>query len=146
MRVCLTFLLLCGCSVFKDGTASGRVESKGELGAWTLEQGKCFSGQRENYFGAIAYGPDGSGIAIKLVKDSVKGWQAVVNQPETCKGAASACKAVVLPASACKTLDVTLETTNTTVNDVKVIEGKATFDCESGNDSLKGSLVFDHCH
>lgn len=141
-------VMLAGCSVFKDGTVAGRVESKGSMGNWVLESGACFSGQRESFFGAVAQGPEGSGIAIKLVKDGVKGWTAVVNQPDTCKTGAekSKCMATVLAADQCKTLDVELANTNTTVNNIRVIEGKLDIDCSSGNDSIKGSLTLTHCH
>jgi hypothetical protein len=148
MRFAYCLLALAACNVFKDGTVSGRVESKGDAGTWVLEKGACYSGQRESYFGAIAHGPEGSGVAIKFVKDSLKGWTAVINKADTCKAGVekSECKAIVLSANECKTLDVDLATTNTTVNDVRVVEGKATIDCASDTGSIKGELIFTHCH
>lgn len=141
-------LLLVACNPFREGTVTGRVESKGEAGNWVLTQGSCFSGQREQYHGMIAYGPDGSGISIKLVKDAVRGWSAVVNQADTCKSEVEkgGCRAVVLAANNCTTLDVDHTPTGTTINNVRAIDGKLRIDCASGTNSIKGELVFDRCH
>lgn len=145
---CVVAVAATGCSMFRDGSVSGRVESKGEAGDWVLAKGACYSGQREQYFGAIALGPEGSGIAIKLVKDGVKGWTAVINQAETCKAGAekAACRAIVLDATKCRRLEVDLATTNTTVNDIRVIAGKLAIDCAAGDSSIQGELTFDYCH
>jgi len=143
---------LAGCNtikeMFKDGTITGKIESKGELGNWVLDKGLCFSGQRENYFGAIAVGPDKSGVAIKLVKDPVKGWSAIVNEAPSCAGAAekAACKARVFTPETCKKLEADVTTTNTTVNDVKVVNGRIAIDCEAGTSSVRGELTLTYCH
>lgn len=143
MRLVLLVLVMTACNVFRDGTVAGRLESKGEAGTWVLATGKCSSGEREHYFGAIAYGPEGSGVAVKLVKDAVRGWNAIVNIADSCKGAeAGGCRAVVLAEDSCKKLEVDLHTTNTTVNEVRVVEGKASIDCNG----LQGELTFDYCH
>lgn len=39
-----------------------------------------------------------------------------------------------------------IEDQNSTVNDVKNVEGKATLDCTSGELVIKGSLTFSNCH
>lgn len=145
-------LALAGCDsfkeIFKDGTITGKVESKGELGDWVLDKGLCYSGERENYFGAIAYGPKDSGVAIKMVKDPVKGWSVSVNKADTCANAAekSACKAHVFTGEGCKKLEADVTTTNTTINNVKVVNGKLTIDCEAGASSIKGDLTLTYCH
>jgi hypothetical protein len=140
--------VLASCSAFRDGEATGHIESTGETGTWVLDKGLCRSGEREHYSGAIAVGPEGSGIAVKLVKDPIKGWNAVINIADSCKAKAEkgGCQAVVLTSSDCKTLDVELGPTNTTVNDVRVVEGKLTIDCKSGTSTIKGQLTFDYCH
>jgi hypothetical protein len=155
MRMLACLVAMAGCSgMFRDGSATGHVESKGETGAWTLDTGKCYSGQREQYFGAIAYGPENSGIAIKLVKDSIKGWTAIVNMSDTCKATAEktdkGCRAIILGSDNCKTLDIDIRTTNTTVNDIKVVEGTATLDCAKDADdehyAVKSKITLDYCH
>jgi hypothetical protein len=153
MRRTATIILLVtcnvGCNAFRDGTASGWVEAKGTAGAWVFEKGKCFSGQREQYFGLIALGPEGSGQAIKLVKDGIRGWSAVINRPETCKGGGAEkpdCRAVMLTAESCTTLDVDVRNTSMTVNDIRVVEGSLTIDCSNETGSIRGKLTFDHCH
>lgn len=147
-KLALVALVLAACNPFKEGSVAGRIESKGTaMGSWVLDKGSCFSGQREQYFGAIAHGPEGSGVAIKLVKDSIKGWSAVVNVPDTCKQAAADCKAIVLTAADCTKLDVEISPTNTTVNDIKVVEGRLVADCADTNgNSLKGELTLSYCH
>ena len=147
-----------GCNAIKEimrnGTATGRMESKGELGDWVFDKGLCFSGEKEKYYGAVAVGPQDSGIAIKLVKDPVKGWQVLVNNAPTCARRAdakdvvekSACKATVLTAESCKKLEADVVTTNLTVNGIKVVTGKVTLDCEAGTSSIRGELTLDHCH
>jgi hypothetical protein len=141
-------LLLVACNPFREGTVTGKIEATGEVGTWTLTQGACFSGQREQYHGMIAYGPDGSGISIKLAKDPVRDWSAIVNQADTCKSEVEkgGCRAIVLQSNHCTTLDVDHKTTSTTINDVRVIDGKLRIDCSNGTSSIKGELVFDRCH
>ena len=143
-----------GCNALKeimrDGTVTGRIESKGELGDWVFDKGLCFSGEKEKYYGAVAVGPQDSGIAIKLVKDPVKGWQVLVNNAPTCakESAAekSACKATLLTAETCKKVEADVVTTNLTVNGIKVVTGKVTLDCEAGTSSIRGELTLEHCH
>jgi hypothetical protein len=146
MKLALVMVMLAACNPFKEGSISGKVESKGLLGDWVLDSGKCHSGQRENYFGAIAWGPEGSGIAIKLVKDPTKGWIAMVNDAKTCKTGGSDCKALHFTAESCAKLKVAIEPTNTTINDIKVVEGFVELDCVEGANSLKGRLDLTYCH
>ncbi|MEJ7603024.1 MAG: hypothetical protein WKG01_34375 [Kofleriaceae bacterium] len=147
--VCAVF----GCNtikeMFKPGTVSGRMESKGELGDWVMDKGLCYSGENEKYFGALAVGPDESGIAIKLVKDPTKGWQVMVNNATTCAGSGaekSKCSSVVLNPEHCKKLEADVVTTNMTINNVKVVNGKVTLDCAVGTSTIRGELTLDHCH
>jgi hypothetical protein len=139
---------LAACNPFRSGEATGHVESTGETGAWVLDKGTCFSGQREQYFGAVALGADGTGIGIKLVKDSVTGWTAVVNMADDCKQAVEhgSCRAVIFTPASCTTLDVDLANNNTTINDIREIEGKLVLDCKTEKASVKGQLIFDRCH
>jgi hypothetical protein len=148
MRLAALLVTVAACNPFREGAVTGRLESKGEAGNWVLEQGTCYSGQREQYHGVIGIGPDGTGIAVKLVKDGVRGWTAVINRADTCKTSAekSTCNAVVLTPTDCTTLDVDLANSNTTINDIRVIDGKLRIDCATGANSIKGELTFDRCH
>lgn len=153
MRLAL-ILLLCACNPFKEGAVSGHIEGKGEVGTWTLESGACYSGQREQYFGVIGYGPDGTGVAVKLVKDGVRGWTAIVNHADSCKSAAASggngekggCRATIFAPNDCTTLDVELTNTNTTVNDIRAVDAKLRIDCSDDKSTVKGTLTFDRCH
>jgi hypothetical protein len=139
---------LAACNPFRSGSLEGKIESKGTAGTWTLTSGKCISGQREAYFGALALGPDDSGVAIKAVKDPTKGWSLIVNIAETCKAGPekSDCRAIVLTKDNCSKFDVEISNTNTTVNDVKVVEGTFDIDCVDGESYVKGKLKLDYCH
>ena len=144
----VSLLVLVACNPFREGAVSGRLEGKGTIGSWTFEQGTCYSGQREQYFGVIGYGPDGSGIAVKLVKDGVRGWTAVVNQAENCKAEVEkgGCHATVFAPNDCTTLDVDIHDTNTTINDIRAVDGTAKVDCSNDGGAIKGTLTFDRCH
>jgi hypothetical protein len=147
LRLAALLVTIAACNPFREGTVNGALESKGEAGTWVLQQGTCYSGQREQYHGVIGIGPDGSGIAVKLVKDGVRGWTAIINQADQCKTSAEkGCKAIVLSATNCTKLDVDLAQTNTTINDIRVVDAKLTMDCTSGGSSIKGHLAFDRCH
>lgn len=146
MRIAWVVLGLAACNPFKDGTVAGHVESKGAMGAWSLDTGSCQSGEHEGYFGAVAFGPEGSGVAIKVVKDAVRGWTAVINRADTCKGDKTACKAISIGEKECTKLAIDIRTTNTTINKIKVVEGTVELECASGDDSIKGRLTLDYCH
>jgi hypothetical protein len=45
---------------------------------------------------------------------------------------------------ACGSLEI--EDQNSTVNDVKNVEGKATLDCAADGVAVKGSVTFENCH
>jgi len=141
-------LALIACNPFREGSVSGRVDGKGGVGTWTFEQGTCYSGQREQYFGVIGYGPDGSGVAIKLVKDGVRGWTAIVNQADNCKAEVEngGCRATVFAPNDCTMLDVDIRDTSTTINDIRAVDGTAKIDCSNEGGAIKGTLAFDRCH
>jgi hypothetical protein len=122
------------------------MEASGKLGTWTLDGGTCFSGQREQYFGAVAHGPDKSGIAVKVVKDPLKGWRAMVNEAPTCADDKPDCKAMIMTAAECTTFDIDIENTHTTINNIIEVDGHANLDCKTTDYELHGKLVFDGCH
>lgn len=138
---------LSSCKAFRTGTVEGKLEATGGE-TWTLTKGECYSGQRENYFGVIGFGAKESGIAVKIAKDPIKGWAAIVNIPETCASQVESggCKARVLTADGCDVLQAAVSRTNTTVNDIRVLEGSLQLDCKVDDVHLKGKLTFDNCH
>jgi hypothetical protein len=149
MKLALGMLLLVACNPFKSGSIEGQLESKGAAGNWVLSSGSCNSGQREAYFGAIAFGAEGTGVAVKLVKDPTKGWSVIVNKADTCKAGPEKadCRAIVLTADNCTKFDVDVTNTNTTINDIKVVDGKLELDCSDGPDNtIKGKLTLNYCH
>ncbi|MCX5747400.1 MAG: hypothetical protein NT062_33465 [Proteobacteria bacterium] len=135
-----------GCSAFNDGALAGRLESTGAAGTWVLDKGTCFSGEREQYFGLVAHAAGDTGAAVKIVKDQIRGWTAVVNVAATCKQGATDCKAIVLAADTCTTFRADATTTSTTVNDVRVVDGMLELDCAVEDGAIKGRLTFTYCH
>ena len=55
LRFSPILLLLAACNPFREGTMNGKVEAKGDIGNWVVEQGTCYSGQREQYFGGALW-------------------------------------------------------------------------------------------
>lgn len=140
---------LAGCRACKTGEVGGRLVSTGAAGNWVLESGHCYSGQREHYFGAAVFGPEGSGIAVNLVKDQVRGWTVTVNVADTCKAGPEKpkCSAIALTQDQCAVFEVEVHNTNMTINDVTCVDGSVTLDCKVGEGGvIKGSLNLDNCH
>jgi len=132
------------------GAARGRVESTGETGAWTLTEGRCYSGQPDSYFGVITYGPKDSGISIKVLRDNVRGWMVFVDEADKCRPGMpdDQCVANYYSAKDCKTLQVSLHRNHTTVNGVRELDGSLSMDCANpdGKAHVFGQLTFDGCH
>ncbi len=148
MRLVVIVLGLAACNPFRNGELKGRVEGTGDVGTWVLEQGTCYSGQREQFHGVMGLGPEGTGIGVKLVKDGVRGWTAVINRADDCKAAVekTGCRGVVFSPESCTTLEVDIEPTNTTINNIKSVEGGLRIDCKTATASIKGQLTFERCH
>jgi hypothetical protein len=126
------------------GTAYGRLESSGETGAWVFEQGPCYSGELDGYFGAQAEAQAGDGIGIRFLKDPLKGWAMKVNVPDTCKGSAR-CQAVIFMPDQCKTFDVDIALDTTHGRRVKWYGGTVAVDCTIGKTHISGELTLHAC-
>ena len=133
----LLALVAAGCFSSK---VTGSVSSKGgALGTFTLSPTKCESGQHWQFFGAAFFVAGDTDSKVELVQDPVRGWFVKVAIPDTKK-------MEVLGDEACKVLDVDVHQTNTTINDIRVVEGSAKFDCTTDGESrVKGELTFSGC-
>ena len=72
----------------------------------------------------------------------MKGTLVQVQKKETCKG--DSCEYVVFDREECTQFDVSIESTNTTVNDIRVLEGHLRLDCkfaETGG-TAKADITF----
>jgi len=135
------------------GSAKGEVRSRGKpFGDYAMQVEGCFSGARENFFGAwvtpkledkgSGYGAKGG---LKLVKNMVGEWDVYVESPSECEG--YKCKTRPLDAKACTVFDVDVHDTQTSVNDVIEREGHARLTCSfPDGGALTANVTFDGCH
>jgi hypothetical protein len=117
--------LLVGCT----NKLGGELSVDGEK----LEIDSCRSGSIYGYRGVEMSAK--SGIRVR-VAGTATGAAHVVVMP---KGAA-----VGKDLGACGSLEIADQ--NSTVNDVKNVEGKATLDCAADGVAVKGSITFENCH
>jgi hypothetical protein len=129
-------LVATGCT----SKVSGSVSSKGgDLGTFTVSPTKCESGQHWQFFGAAFFVKGDDGSKVEVVQDPVRGWFVKVGKPGTKKMEA-------FGDEACKVLDVDVHNTNTTVNDIRVVEGSAKFECTDSKEGVvRGELTFSGC-
>jgi hypothetical protein len=126
-----------GCS-WSEGSLSA---SGPPIGDVTHVPVKCKSGQREGFHGAMLI--DGSGkVLIRVVMDPVRGTLVGVQKPGSCRG--SQCEYVMIGRDTCTVFDVSVENTNTTVNNIRVVEGHARLDCvfKDTGGTVKADLKF----
>lgn len=132
-------LLIGGVVVFFIYVSSSKLEgslaASGELGSWVIEPDDCSSGQRAGFFGVELSSSADPSHRIRLTRDPVRGNLAIIEDP-------SQSRPTVLDIDACRRLDLTINQTNTSINDVWVMQGSATLDC----DLLSGTVTFDGCH
>jgi hypothetical protein len=112
---------------------SGELKARGELGDWTFTPDDCSSGQPEGFFG-VELRSESESRRIRFAKDAVRGGLLTIEE-----GGVSP---RVIQGNTCKSFELTVERTSTTVNDVRVLDGKATVDCET----MSGSVTFEGCH
>jgi hypothetical protein len=115
---------------------SGTLTSRGSLGAWTYTPDDCSSGERSGFSGVELTSEAEPGRVLRLVRDPVRGNLLIV---ET-RGA-SLPDAVVDP-KGCTRFDLDVDRTSTSINDIVVVEGHATFDCAE----VTGKVTFAGCH
>jgi hypothetical protein len=144
----LAFLGGGGCS----GSVEGEIRSVGKPhGDFTLVPTSCFSGERESFFG-VWVTPDVEEIdghkgfrgGLKILKGHTNGWEVYVESPNECKGLE--CKIRQLAEESCETFEVEVRNTNTTINDVRVREGRAKLDCKTPEGGIfAAELEFSGC-
>jgi hypothetical protein len=142
-NVAVLFLALAGCSkdcTAVEGKTSGRIESSGTTGKWVLAQGKCYSGEREGFFGVTAEAQDGTDASVMFVKDPTGGWVVKARIAGTCD--AGTCTYKVFTKHECKTLDVNLKLDPTRD---RLFNGTATVDCSVEGAHVSGTLTMEAC-
>ena len=138
--------------MFIDGNPFATGEVKGSLGGdgpsvgeFTLSADKCRSGEPDGFFGVYLGTAERSDSRVKVFQDQVYGRMVQVQVPGSCDG--PRCKQMMLGSESCERFVVRLEKTNTTVNDVVVLEGELGLDCTlASGDKVRGDLRFEGCH
>lgn len=114
----------------------GSLRTSGRLGDATFVPDHCESGQAFGFFGVELSSEAQPGRRIRLLRDALKGSMVTVevtgaSQPLAVFGAAD-----------CRRIDVNVRKTNTIVNSIYVVEGRASIECPE----LVGTVQFGGCH
>lgn len=132
-----------GCSSTEGSFAA----DGGPLGTFTFTPTQCRSGERMSFFGVILVGDGPTAGGVLVVDDPVKGRLLKVEIPGSCKPPDyEVCTVVELGPDVCPTLDMKIEKTNSTVNDIRLIDGRVRADCtfpEGG--TFRGNVTFESC-
>lgn len=122
--------------VMSASEVTGSFTAKGKAGAWTFTPDDCRSGQLSGFSGVELSSSADPDRVIRLSRDAVRGNLVIVDA----RGASR--PTLVLEAAACERLDMNVDRTSTSINDVWVVEGKATIACGD----LAGEVTFAGCH
>jgi hypothetical protein len=114
-------------------TGQFTLTSSGKADAFVFVPSDCSSGQLSGFLG-VDLTNKVAGQALRVVSDPIQGPVLILQ-----RGLGDTQKVAL---GSCKTLDVTARHTNTTINDVRVIEGHANVDCEHA----QANLTFAGCH
>ncbi len=100
-----------------------------------------------NFFGAVLLGDGPNDGAVVVGSDPLKGNYVKVEVPKSCKPPDhEECTEILVDRKACSVFKVRLKRTNTTVNDIRLIDGSLKLKCkfpEGG--TFKGKIKFDSC-
>ncbi len=126
-------------------SVEGKFVAKGEpLSKFTMRPTECRSGQRKNFHGVILLSEKKENQAIKILEDPMKGMVVQVQIPSSCKN--GRCKVVTFGEDACDTFDIQVNRTNTTVNDIRLLEGHLKIKCKfDEGGTAKAKLEFSSC-
>ena len=136
-----------GCSSEAAGSVqvTGRDAQPG--GNFTFTATACHSLVPYGRHGVNVHGDGHNDGAIYASMDPIEGPRIDLEVPGSCRNAdGTDCTVFRLPRERCSTFDVHVGFTNTTVNDVRLLEGSARIDCtlEDGTHA-EGSVTFGGC-
>ena len=124
--------------LFRDPIVTGELTVAGSSqGSWRTPLARCQSGEHAGFFGVDLGGDDQ--IALRVARDPVKGMHVLVREPSSGRAAA-------LSAENCPGLVADVRRTNTTFNEIRVLDGDVAFDCElPGGGRAKLAAHFEGC-
>jgi len=122
-------------------SSEGSLRSTGApLGDWELSPDECHSGEREGFFGVDLVGSLQPGLFVRIVKDPLGGYEVAL--PNVLDGGHG-----IIDGEGCEQFDVRVISTDTTINDVRALDGHARIVCRfPGGGAVQGSVAFDTCH
>ena len=131
---------------FGGGEVAGELRGSGPLvGDFTLRPDACASGQEDGFLGVYLGAAEQSDARLKVFQDPAYGEMVQLQVPGSCEG--PRCKQVLLKREICARLAVRVEKTNTTINDVRVLDGELDLDCTlASGDRITGAVRFEGCH
>ncbi|MBN2497452.1 MAG: hypothetical protein JXR96_22865 [Deltaproteobacteria bacterium] len=131
---------------FGSGEVTGELRGSGPLvGTFSLAPDACGSGQSDGFVGVYLGAKDRSDARLKVFQDPAYGEMVLLQIPGSCEG--PRCKQVLLKRDHCERLSVRIEKTNTTINDVRVLDGELSLKCKlASGDAISGELRFEGCH
>lgn len=130
------------------GSAEGRVQVTGSPhGEWTFVPTGCASMQPFGRMGANLHADGHNDGGVYVTLDPVRGHAVEIEVPGSCRNAdGTDCTVFSVPRDACETFDVHVAPTNTTVNDIRLVEGHVHLDCTlSDGARIVGRIDFDGC-
>ncbi len=116
-------------------------------GQWTFIPTGCASMQPYGPMGANLHGDGPNDGAVYVTLDHASGHKVELEVPGSCQNAdGTDCTVFQVPRDQCQTFEVTVDYTNTTVNDVRLVQGHVRLDCtlEDGT-RVQGGIEFDGC-
>ena len=130
------------------GSAEGRMAvTASPHGEWTFVPTGCASMQPYGMMGANLHGDGHNDGAVYVTLDHVEGHKVELEVPGSCRNSdGTDCTVFRVPRDQCETFDVTLDYTGSSVNDVRLVEGRVRLSCSLPDGTrIEGAIEFDGC-
>ncbi len=137
------FIGVKGCS-----SVEGSLVSKGKpAGDFVFTPGRCRSGERMQFYGAVILGESRDDGAVVAIIDPVKGELVKIEVPGSCLPPDyEKCTEVIVDRKHCSRYEVAVTRTGTQVNRITLLEGRIDLDCAfPDGGSIHGGLQFERC-
>ncbi len=130
------------------GVAEGSLVAQGQpFGDFTFKAVQCRSGEHMNFFGAVVLGEGPNDGGVIVGEDPLQGRYVKLEVPGSCKPPdLEVCTEILVDKTKCSIYEPRLERTNTTVNDIRLIDGSLKLQCDyPEGGTLKAELKFENC-
>lgn len=112
----------------------GTLEGSGDEGAWAIAPEHCTSGEPRGYFGVELSSRAAPSTRVRIIRDAAMGPMVVIEHSDTAP-------TTLMPAQ-CDLMELDVEQTNSSYNDVWIVRGSAAIDCPG----IRGTVTFAGCH